>query len=119
VARVAALIPDLLFGSKVQGLLVQAGHDVDLVASEAAVRGALAGAEVLVIDLVSPDVDGVALLEALTGDGVLQGVRTLATYSHVDADTRARALDAGFDLVVPRSRMMREGGDLLVGLVGA
>jgi hypothetical protein len=98
VARVAALIPDLLFGSKVQGVLAQAGHDVDLV---------------------SPDVDGVALLEALRGDGALEGVRTLATYSHVDADTRARALEAGFDLVVPRSRMMREGGDLLVGLVGA
>jgi CheY-like chemotaxis protein len=119
VARVAALIPDLLFGSKVQGVLAQAGHDVDLVASEAALRGALAGADVLVLDLASPDVDGVALLEALRGDRVLEGIGTLATYSHVDADTRARALDAGFDLVVPRSRMMREGGELLVGLVGA
>jgi hypothetical protein len=30
---------------------------------------------------------------------------------------RARALEAGFDLVVPRSRMAREGVALVEGLV--
>jgi CheY-like chemotaxis protein len=120
VAHVAALIPDLLFGSKVQGVLAQGGHDVALVASAGdAARDALAGADVLVIDLVSPDVDGVAVLEGLRRGGGIGGVRTLATYSHVDADMRRRALDAGFDLVVPRSRMMREGAELLAELAGA
>jgi CheY-like chemotaxis protein len=137
VARIAALIPDLLFGSKVQGLLEQAGHEVDLIGSEVEARydvapvhgsagtGDAAGEtrwaciDVLVVDLVSADVDGVTLLETLRSGGELHGVRTLATYSHVDADMRRRALDAGFDLVVPRSRMMREGGDLLAQLAGA
>jgi CheY-like chemotaxis protein len=119
VARVAALIPDLLFGSKVQGVLAQGGHDVALVGSEAAARDGLAGADVLVIDLVSPGVDGVAVLEGLRDAGALAGVQTLATYSHVDADMRRRALEAGFDLVVPRSKMMREGAGLLAELAGA
>jgi CheY-like chemotaxis protein len=119
VARVAALIPDLLFGSKVQGVLAQGGHDVALVAPEAAARDGLGGADVLVIDLVSPGVDGVALLAGLRDGGELDGVRTLATYSHVDADMRRRALDAGCDRVVPRSKMMREGAGLLAELVGA
>jgi CheY-like chemotaxis protein len=119
VARVAALIPDLLFGSKVQGLLEQAGHEVDLVASGLEAWDAPGAIDVLVVDLVSADVDGVALLETLKTGGELHGVRTLATYSHVDADARRRALEAGFDLVVPRSRMMREGGDLLAQLAGA
>jgi CheY-like chemotaxis protein len=119
VARVVALIPDLLFGSRVEGVLGQAGHDVGLVASEAAARAALDGADVLVIDLASPGADGVTLLEALREGGAVRGVRTLATYSHVDAATRKRALGAGFDLVVPRSRMMREGGDLLAELARA
>jgi hypothetical protein len=44
-------------------------------------------------------------------------VRTLAFYSHVEADVRARATEAGFDLVVPRSRMAREGPALVERLV--
>ena len=38
-----------------------------------------------------------------------EDTRTLGVYSHVDADTKRRAEAAGFDLVVPRSRMAREG----------
>jgi CheY-like chemotaxis protein len=119
VARVAALIPDLLFGSKVQGVLAQGGHDVALVTSEAAARAEVAGAEVLVVDLAGPDVDGVAMVQRLRAAGALDGVWTLATYSHVDAATRRRALEAGFDAVVPRSRMMRDGAGLLAEVAGA
>jgi hypothetical protein len=46
-------------------------------------------------------------------------VPTLAFYSHVDADVRALALEAGFTLVVPRSRMAREGAALIGRLVEA
>jgi CheY-like chemotaxis protein len=119
VARVAALIPDLLFGSKVQGMLEGAGHDVELVTGGLEDWSAAAGLDVLVVDLVTDSFDGVALLGRLAAGGELGGARSLAVYSHVDADTRARALDAGFDLVVPRSRMMREGADLVTGLAQA
>jgi hypothetical protein len=37
----------------------------------------------------------------------------------VDADTRVRATQAGFDLVVPRSRMAREGAALVSRLAGS
>jgi CheY-like chemotaxis protein len=119
VARVVAFIPDLLFGSKVQGMLAQAGHDVALVASADAAPGALTGADVLLVDLVSAGAAGVALLETLRAQGALDGVPTLATYAHVDAGTRRRAHDAGFDAVVPRSRLMRAGADLLSELAAA
>ena len=118
-ARVAALISDLLFGSKVQAALEQAGHEVDLIASEIDAWDEVGGIDLLVIDLTSPDVDGVALLETLRTAGELHGVRTLAVYAHVDAEMRRRAERAGFDLVVPRSRMMREGTELVGRLVGA
>jgi hypothetical protein len=39
-------------------------------------------------------------------------VPVLAFYSHVEGDVRERAEAAGFDLVVPRSRMAREGASL-------
>jgi hypothetical protein len=122
-ARVLALVPDLLFGSRVQGALTAAGHEVELIADAGTVTDRLdgdgsAGAAVLVVDLTNEDLDGAALVESLTGSGLLKGTRTLGFYSHVDAPARARAEEAGFDLVVPRSRMAREGAELVARLSG-
>jgi hypothetical protein len=117
-ARVVAFIPDLLFGSQVQGGLRAAGHEVELVGEEEGVSGALAGADVLVVDLTDDAESRAGLVEALVLDGGLGGVRTLAFYSHVEADTRALAEGAGFSVVVPRSRMAREGPNLIAGLAG-
>jgi hypothetical protein len=44
--------------------------------------------------------------------------RTLGFYAHVDVSARERAEEAGFDLVVPRSRMAREGAALVASLTG-
>lgn len=117
VARVAVLIPDLLFGSRVQAALAQAGHDVDLITSEIEAWDRITAVDLLLVDLVTDDFDGVTLIDTLRSGGELRDVRTLGVYSHVDADTRRRAQAAGFDLVVPRSRMVREGSELVAGLL--
>jgi DNA-binding NarL/FixJ family response regulator len=110
VARVVAVFDDLLLGSNVLGLLRAAGHD-------AALSGGgdvhPEGADVLIVDLAAGTFDGIAVVEALRAAGELVRTRTLGVYSHVDADTRNRADAAGFDLVVPRSRMVREGAQLV------
>jgi hypothetical protein len=101
VARIALLCPDLLFGSKVQGALRAAGHEV--VAPDAP-------ADLLVVDLTA-DVE-----ERL---GAVRGaqVPTLGFYSHVEQDVRRAAEEAGIDRVVPRSRMAREGAALVEELL--
>jgi len=116
-ARVAALIEDLLFGSKVQAALQAAGHEVDLISGAVEAWDEVGGIDLLVIDLTSPDVDGVQLFETLATGGELHGVRTLGFFAHVQPEVRERALAAGFDLVVPRSRMAREGAQLVEGLL--
>ena len=68
------------------------------------------------VDLTDADLDGAGILESLRRDGQLEGLRELGFYSHVDAAARERAERAGFDLVVPRSRMAREGPALVAGL---
>jgi CheY-like chemotaxis protein len=113
VARVAAVIPDLLFGSRVQSALEAAGHEVELLAREPAGPEEVAGAGVLVVDLTSPDLDGAALVERLAADGALTGMKVLGFFAHVEPAVRDRALAAGFDQVVPRSRMNREGAELV------
>jgi hypothetical protein len=122
-ARVIALVPDLLFGSRVQGSLTGAGHAVALIVDERRLRERLADpdsapAEVLVVDLTDASFDGVAVVSSLVTDGLLDGVRTLAFFAHVDTTLGQRARDAGFDLVVPRSRMAREGARLVARLAG-
>lgn len=95
-ARVTAIAPDLLLGSRVEATLSAAGHEVSLAPSLA--QATLEGAELLVADL-----DG-ETPEALAA----AGMPVLGYYSHVDVETRQRAEAAGVDLVVPRSRMARE-----------
>lgn len=120
-ARVLALVPDLLFGSRVQASLAAAGHEVQLIGAGQQARELLEAerAGVLVVDLTDASFDGAALREALAAEGLLEGVRSLAFYSHVDAETGQRARAAGFDLVVPRSRMAREGAELVTRLASA
>jgi CheY-like chemotaxis protein len=124
-ARVLALTRDLLFGSQVQGALTLAGHDVELLGDEARLRERLTGAahpgrpaaDVLVLDLTDGELDGASIVEALAREGGLDGMRTLGYYSHVEVASRERAEQAGFDVVVARSRMAREGVALVEGLL--
>jgi hypothetical protein len=116
--RVLVLTADLLFGSRIQGDLSAAGHEVELIADEARLRTRLAEAampvaDVLVVDLTDAQLDGATTVEVLSAEGALGSVRTLGFYSHVDVAARERAEQAGFDLVVPRSRMAREGAQLV------
>lgn len=106
-ARVAAVFDDLLLGSNVTGWLRAGGHEVELVGDPAALDPA--GYDVVVVDLAA-GFDGLSV----AGRGAL----TVGVYSHVDVESRRRAEAAGFDLVVPRSRMAREGAELVARLAG-
>ena len=88
----AVVVPDLLFGSRVQGGVRAAGHE--LVAADA-------NPDVVIADVEVVDPAAVA------------GPRRLGFYPHVQPELKRRAEDAGFDMVVPRSRMARELPDLV------
>jgi hypothetical protein len=108
-ARVVAFVPDLLFGSTVVGALAAAGHEPVLASDADALRRELPGAQALIVDLTFDAPERIELVRVARP----AGVRTLAFYSHVETDVRDRGLRAGFDLVVPRSRMAREGAVLV------
>jgi len=95
---------DLLFGSRLAAELTAAGHHVTIGPT--------------------PDRAAAAIIADLTHDAdariaALAPPRppTLAFFSHVETDVRERALAAGIDLVVPRSRIARECPSLLDGLL--
>jgi hypothetical protein len=118
-ARVALLCPDLLFGSKVEGALRAAGHDVTRYDGEDMARAAVPESDLLIVDLTADSFDGAMLVESMQMGRELEGVPALGFYSHVDQEVRRRADEAGFDLVVPRSRMNREGPALVEQLLAS
>jgi hypothetical protein len=106
-ARVVSIATDLMLASRVDAGLTAAGHHVVLARS---VAGApLDQAELIVADLEVADPEELAAT----------GVPVLGYYSHVDAETKARAEAAGLAKVVPRSRMSRELPDLVAALLAA
>jgi hypothetical protein len=105
-ARIAAVAPDLLLGSKVEAMLKAAGHNVMLCGSLADVPPGDANA--VVADLDAEDPTALANL----------GIPVLGYYSHINVETKEAADAAGIDLVVPRSRMARELPELVDKLLG-
>jgi CheY-like chemotaxis protein len=115
VARVVALFDDLLLGSNVLGMLRAAGHEARLTGDRAKVQPG--GADLLICDCTSEPLDAAGLVAELRAAGELDDVKLLGVYSHVRPEQRERALRAGFDQVVPRSRMAREGPALVQRLL--
>jgi len=104
VARVVAISTDLLLGSKVEAMLMAAGHEVTLAPS---LPEQLEGIDLLVADL---DAETPASLANLN-------IPVLGYYSHVNAETKKASEAAGIDLAVPRSRMARELPELAAKLL--
>jgi hypothetical protein len=102
VARVLAVVSDLMLASRVTTSLTEAGHDVR---REASLPEEMDGVELIVADLdtVPPE------------DLAAAGVPVIGFYQHTDADTRRRADEAGLAVAVPRSRMVRELPELVTG----
>jgi len=104
-ARVLAVVPDLMLSSRVSATLGAAGHEVKVVASPPEPQDF--DYELIVCDLEAVDPEAVGQLPA----------PAIGFYSHVDVETRDRGKEAGLELVVPRSRMARELPDLAARLL--
>ena len=102
-AKIAAIVSDLMLASRVQEGLRAAGHEVSVTS---ALPDPL-DADAIVCDLDTVNVDAISATP----------VPTLGFYSHVDVDTKQRAETAGISKVVPRSRMSRELPQLIESLL--
>src|SRR5215210_3639046 len=104
-ARVVAVVEDLMLASRVRTSLEAAGHEVE---QESSLPDELDG-----VDCVVADLDGVAP-ERLAD----LGVPVVGFYQHTDVETKNRAEEAGLAFAVPRSRMVRELPELVERALG-
>jgi hypothetical protein len=103
VAKIAAIVSDLMLASRVSESLKAAGHEVSV---ETKPPDPIE-ADAIVCDLDTSDIDAI----------VATNLPTLGFYSHVDIATKQQAEAAGLTLVVPRSRMSRELPALITKLL--
>ncbi len=105
-AKIVAIGSDLMLISRVTTSLAARGHQVE---QRSTVPDELDGVDLVVADLDAVEPERLADL----------GVPVLGFHQHTDVETKRRAETAGIDLVVPRSRMVRElpelAGRLLEG----
>lgn len=104
-ARVVALVPDLMLASRVEATLAGAGHQVTLASDPR--TAPVDEADLIVADVGELDPASVAGL----------GPPVLGFHRHTDPASRRVAEDAGVALVVPRSRMARELPELVERLL--
>ena len=104
-ARIAAVVADLMLASRVSTSLEASGHEVE---QDTGLPDELDG-----IDLVVADLDAVSP-ESL---GELE-TPVIGFYQHTDTETKQRADAAGLAFAVPRSRMVRELPELVERALG-
>ncbi len=104
-ARIVVIAPELLLGTRVSETLTAAGHEVALAPTIA--EASLDGTELVVADLEHSEPEALVAL----------GVPLLGFYPHTDAELRQQAESAGVDLVVPRSKLVREMPELVQNLL--
>ena len=93
-AKVLAIVSDLMLASRVEEGLRAAGHEV----SVAPALPDPLEADAIVCDLDTADLDVLAAAP----------VPVLGFYSHIDVETKRTAETAGITQAIPRSRMARE-----------
>ena len=99
-ARIAALVADLMLGSRVRTSLEASGHEVE---QDTQLPDELDGVDLVVADLDAVPPESLGALE----------LPVIGFYQHTDTETKKRADAAGLALAVPRSRMVRELPELV------
>ncbi|HEX8843771.1 MAG TPA: hypothetical protein VF791_03970 [Pyrinomonadaceae bacterium] len=112
---VLAALGDLFFAAKIRATATHLGIEVRFVKSlNAAIETAHSEPPTLVImDLHSQKLDPFELAGRLKSDEQLNKVPLLGFYSHVQTALQRKAVQAGFDRVIPRSAFSKNLAEIL------
>jgi len=101
--KVLACIRDLMFSTRVRDAARRHDHECQIVTKAGDVAANLAGADLVIVDLMVP---GGGALEAVTAASAA-GVPVVAYGEHVQAEVLQAGRDAGADEVLTRSEFTR------------
>ena len=116
-----AILEDIFFASKIRIAAESAGLDIEFVKGTEGVTGAaFSGTPSLVIvDLANKNINALQLIGIIKARDNLKGARVLGYLPHVEKGLMKDALDAGYDMVLPRSKFSHELIEILAGITAA
>jgi DNA-binding response OmpR family regulator len=104
-ARILVLADDLIWSTRLQAQVREAGADATVHRAADPFRAALAGADGAIVDLTSRAYDGLAAIAAARD----AGVPVLAVGQHDDHVLRRNALAVGADRVLAYRKLFEDG----------
>jgi PleD family two-component response regulator len=103
-SKILAVLDDLLFTVKIGDVAKRAGLIVEFPKSEHdIIEKARLNPLLIIIDLNSHFVQPISLIQKLKSNGDTQSVSILGYVSHVQAELKQKAQEAGCDIVLARS----------------
>ena len=113
-----AILDDIFFASKIRQAAESAGLDIEFMKGAEWVAGAALSwaPSLIIVDLANKKINALELIGRLKGLDNLKGVRVLGYLPHVEKGLMKDALDAGYDIVLPRSRFSLELIEILSGI---
>ena len=115
--RVVAIVDDMFFASKIRATAEAIGVEIAFPRTRESALEKIAQIQpqLIVIDLHNVRFDVVEFGSELKANTETQTVPLLGFFSHVEVELQRKAMDAGFDRVVPRSVFARELAAMLAG----
>jgi PleD family two-component response regulator len=117
IRTVIAAVDDMFFASKIRATAKALGMVVNFPRTLAALVSLARDEQpdLLIVDLHNEKLDPIELATQFKASDNLKSVPLLGFFSHVDVDLQRRALDAGYDEVLPRSLFARDLANILAG----
>jgi DNA-binding NarL/FixJ family response regulator len=113
--HVLSAVEDLFFITRIRAVADQIGVALETCPLEQILeRSRSARPDLVILDLHAPG-DPLAAVRALKSDAATAPIPVLGFHSHVDIETRRRAIEAGVDRVMPRSAFSSKLAAILAG----
>lgn len=116
--RVVAVVDDIFFASKIKEAAKSTGVKLDFLKNtDGFIEEISADPPTLIIfDLNSKKLKPLELIQKLKSCQELKNISTLGYLPHVEEELKKKAIRSGFDIVMPRSRFVRELVSILENL---
>lgn len=114
--KIIAVLDDLIFSSKIREAAKPLSVDLELIKSPNGLSQKIKSEKpsLLIFDLNSKSCNPLETIKDLKSSPELKDIPILGYLSHVQTELKDAAVEAGCDLVLPRSRFSRELREILM-----